>query len=214
MTGCGATTPGVANPAGTTASSSTSTAPTVPNSVPDSATTVQPPAESSTTEPEPTEPSPQERTSQEPTSQEPTSQGPSSQEQAPDEPTVLPTDLSGEVYGFIHAVDVAQSQMTFDKVDWFWGADAEQACAVDNVSDERRLDGWCSVYYFRNVNPKLRVVTVHPDVVITSLEGTTPVSDDLQTLADRTESTSGWFRPCRVIVTDGAVVAITQIYQP
>ena len=198
MTGCSTSTPGAANPAATTASSTSATAspsPTVPNSV----TVTQTPAEPSTTAPPSTELS---------------SQEPSSQEPRPSGPAVLPTDLSGEVYGFIRGVDVAQTQVTLDKVDWFWGADAEQACAVDSVSDEARLDGWCSVYYFRNVNPKLRVVSVSPDAAITTLEGTTPVSEDLQALADRAGTPGGEYHPYRINVTDGAIVALTQIYQP
>jgi hypothetical protein len=203
MTGCSTSTPGAATPAGTTASSTSGTAspsPTAPNSV----TVTQTPVESSTTAPP----------SSEPSSPEPSSQAPGSQEPRPTGPAVLPTDLSGEVYGFIRGVDVAQTQVTLDKVDWFWGADAEQACAVDSVSDEARLDGWCSVYYFRNVNPKLRVVSVSPDAAITTLEGTTPVSEDLQALADRAGTPGGEYHPYRIIVTDGAIVALTQIYQP
>ena len=125
-----------------------------------------------------------------------------------------PTDLNGQVYGFIRAVDVARSELTLDKVDWFTGADAEHACAVDGVPDQARLDGWCSVYYFRNVNPKLRVVAVSPDARITKLQGTTPTSEDLQTLAGRAGTPGGEYHPYRITVTDGAIVELTQIYQP
>jgi len=101
-----------------------------------------------------------------------------------------------------------------DKVDWFSGAAAEQACAEDAVPQDAHLDGWCSVYYYRNVNPMLRDVSVSPDAVITTLQGTTPVSDDLQTLADRAGSSGGDYHLYRSVVTDGAIVEITQIYQP
>ena len=223
MTGCSNSTPGEANPAATPPSS---TASSVSPSAPNSDTALPPPAASSTTPPAATEPGADAPSSQEPTFQEPSSheQEPSShepsshesssQQPAPTGPTVLPTDLSGEVYGFIRGVDVAQSQLTLDKVDWFRGADAEQACAVDGVPDGRRLDGWCSVYYYRNVNPKLRVVSVSPDAVITTLAGTTPVSEDLQSLADRVGSQAGEYHPYRITVTDGAIVELTQIYQP
>ncbi len=212
-TGCNTSTPGVASPAGTTSSSSSSTAApaapnSAPNSVPNSDTTTLPPTEP----PTPTEtPAP---SSPEPSSPEPSAQEPSAQEPVPAGPDVLPTDLSGEVYGFIRAVDVDQSQLTLDKVDWFSGAAAEQACAADAVPQDAHLDGWCSVYYYRNVNPKLRDVSVSPDAVITTLQGTTPVSDDLQTLADRAGSSGGDYHLYRSEVTDGAIVEITQIYQP
>ncbi len=132
----------------------------------------------------------------------------------PDGPDLRPTDLSGEVYGFIRAVDAIRSEITVDKVDWFAGADAEQACTVDNVPSESRTNGWCSIYYFRNVNPKLRVVSVSPDAAITTLQGTTPVSEGLQALADRAATPTGEYHPYRITVTDGAVVALTQLYEP
>ena len=66
----------------------------------------------------------------------------------------------------------------------------------------------------RNVNPKLRVVSVSPDAAITTLEGTTPVSEDLQALADRAGTPGGEYHPYRITVTDGAIAELTQIYQP
>ena len=193
MTGCSTSTPGTANPAAGTASPATASVSPSPTA-PDNVTMTPPPAESTTTPPSAPEPSPQ--------------------DPAPNGTAAQPTDLNGEVYGFIRGVDVARSELTLDKVDWFWGADAEHACAVDSVPDEAHLDGWCSVYYFRNVNPRLRVVSVSPNAAITTLEGTTPVSGDLQALADRTGTPGGEYHPYRIIVTDGAIVEITQIYQP
>jgi hypothetical protein len=203
MTGCSNPTPGVANPAGTTASSTSAAAPTVPNavpnSVPDSVATIQRPAESPTPAPESTEPS---------------SDEPGSQEPAPDEPAVLPTDLNGEVYGYVRAVDVDQSQLTLDKIDWFTGAAAEQACTEDAVPQEELLNGWCSIYYFRNVNPKLRVVSLSPDAVITTLDGNSPVSSTLARLADEAATDLGLYHPYRSVVANGAIVELTEMYQP
>lgn len=198
MTGCSTSTQEAANPAAATASSTSASA-SQSLTAPDSVTVTRPPADTTATPPSATEPS---------------SQEPSSQDAAPIGPAVQPTDLSGEVYGFIRAVDVARSELTLDKVDWFWGADAEQACAVDRVSDEALLNGWCSVYYFRNVNSKLRVVSVSPDAVMTILEPTTPVNEDLQALADHAGAPGGEYHPYRIIVKDGAIVELTQIYQP
>jgi|GEM_PF-1015593 len=214
MTGCSTPTPGVANPARTTASTTTSApSPTVPNStVPNSngpnSSALPPPAESAPTSPT-SQASPEESTSDGPNSQEPSSQQPGQTE-----PTVLPTDLSGEVYGFIRAVDVDQSQLTLDKIDWFTGAAAEQACTDDAVPQEEHLNGWCSIYYFRNVNPKLRVVSVSPDAVITTLEGNSPVGSTLATLADEAATDLGLYHPYRSVVANGAIVELTEIYQP
>lgn len=199
ITGCSTSTPGAATPAATTSSSTTAATNSVPNSVPDSVATDPPPAETSTIPPESTEPS-----SQEPSSQEPGQTG----------PTVLPTDLRGEVYGYIRAVDVDQWQLTLDKIDWFTGAAAEQACAEDAVPQEARLNEWCGMYYFRNVNPALRVVTVSPDAVITTLEGSNPVSSTLSTLAENAATGLGNYHPYRLVVTNGAIVELTEIYQP
>jgi len=204
VTGCSTSTPGTANPAGTTSSSTSATATTAPNPVPNSAPPALQQAETSTTAPESTEPS----------SQEPSSQEPSSQEPGPTGPAVLSTDLCGEVYGKIRAVDVDQSQLTLDKIDWFTGAAADQACTEDAVPQEAHLDGWCSVYYFRNVNPALRVVTVSPDAVITTLEGNNPVRSTLSTLAEKAATELGNYRPYRLVVTNGAIIELTEIYQP
>ncbi len=127
---------------------------------------------------------------------------------------VLPTDLSGVVYGFITAVDVPASQLTVDKVDWFTGAAAEQACVEDAVPPAARLNGWCSTYYFRNVNPALRVVTVVPQVAVTTLDGNVPVPGDLASLSVRLTTPTGSSRPYQLTVADGAVTGVTEVYQP
>ncbi len=229
MTGCGTATPGTANPAATASSTSASatastTAPPSasepssqePASQENSETPSQEPTSEESTSPKSTshEPTSHEPTSHEPTSHEPTSQVPTSDDPETNGPDVRPTDLSGEVYGFIRAVDLARSEITLDKVDWFAGTDAEQACRVDNVPPEEILNGWCSIYYFRNVNPKLRVVSVSTDAAITNLHGNIPVSGDLQELADRAAVPGGDYHLYRMTVNDGAIVDLTQIYQP
>ncbi len=203
MTGCSNSTPGVANPAVTTSSSTAASPSPTPPTPPSSVTTVPTPSISSA-QPTPAAPNSAQPSSPEPSSEEPTPRG----------PTALPTDLSGEVHGFIRAVDVQQSQITLDKIDWFTGAAAEQACAEDGVPEEAHLDGWCTVYYFRNVNPALRVVTVSPEAAITTFEGNNPVSSDFSTLADRAAMQMGNYRPYRMVVTDGAIVELSEIFQP
>ena len=195
MTGCNNSTPGEANPAATPSSSAAaSLSPAAPNP----GTTIPPAAESSTTPP---------------ASAEPGSEAPSSQEPAPTGPAVLPTDLSGQVYGYIRAVDIDQSQLTLDKIDWFTGAAARQACIEDGVPLDMG-DNWCTGYYFRNVNPALRVVTVSSGAAITTLEGSTPVAGDLTALANRIATLTGGSRPYRLVVTGGAITEVTEMYQP
>jgi len=134
----------------------------------------------------------------------------------PTGPAILPTDLAGVVYGFIKGVDVGAAQLTLDKVDWFTGDAAAQACDEDGVPKDGRVNRWCSMYYFRNVNPALRVVTVSPQVAIITLEGNSnvEVAGDLAALADRVTTPTGSSRPYRLTVTDGVVTDVAELYQP
>ena len=129
----------------------------------------------------------------------------------PTTPATPPTDLAGEVYGFITAVDVAKSQITLDKVDWFTGAAAQQACAADGVT--RTDNNWCTGYYYRNVNPALRVVAVSPGAAISTLDGSQDVPSDLSTVASRVGATGGT-SPYHLVVTDGAITDLREIYRP
>ena len=203
MTGCSSPTPGVATPAGTTASTTTSApSPSAPNSTGPNSTAVAPPAQSAPTAPT-SDASPEESSSDEPSSQEP----------GPTRPAVLPTDLSGEVYGYVRAVDVPQSQLTLDKIDWFTGAAARQACIEDGVPLDMG-DNWCTGYYFRNVNPALRVVTVSSDAFIRTLVGNNLISSTLSTLADEAATGPGRYLPYRLVVVNGAITEVTEIFQP
>ncbi|SDP18499.1 hypothetical protein SAMN04515671_3165 [Nakamurella panacisegetis] len=127
---------------------------------------------------------------------------------------VLPTDLKGVVYGYIKAVDVKASRLTLDKVDWFTGAAALKACEEDKVSHEAWVNGWCSKYYIRNVNPTLRVVSVSPHVSVTTLNGNGQVTGDLASLKRRIATVTGSGRTYRLTVHNGMVTTVTEIYSP
>lgn len=120
-----------------------------------------------------------------------------------------PTDMSGENFGFVTAVDVAASQITLDRITWFTGADAVQACADDGVT--ARENNWCTGYYYRNNNPALRVVSVSPQAKITTLDGSKSVPSDLATIAARIAAVKS---PYRLVVTNGTVTALEEIYLP
>ena len=127
-------------------------------------------------------------------------------------PALPPTDLSGEVHGFITAVDTAAGQITVDKVDWFTGAAAAQACAEDGITstDNNR----CSGYYYRNVNPMLRVVAVSPQAnIVTLTNGVNPAPSDLATLAGRVAATRGT-TIYDFTVNGGVVTDLREIYLP
>jgi hypothetical protein len=123
------------------------------------------------------------------------------------------TDLAGEVYGRIVAVDPAGSTITLDKYDWFVGDAAQQACAEDGVTEHD--NGWCTDYYFRNVNPMLRVLPVGPDASVSTLTDGSPdeVAGDLTTVQDRLSSSAS-SAVFRIVVTDGEVTSIREVYFP
>lgn len=122
-------------------------------------------------------------------------------------------DLAGEVYGRIVAVDPAGSTITLDKFDWFVGDAAQQACADDGVTEHD--NGWCTDYYYRNVNPMLRELPVGPGASISTLSGGSPdeVTGDLTTVQDRLSSPSS-SAVFRIVVTDGKVTSIREVYFP
>jgi hypothetical protein len=137
---------------------------------------------------------------------------PTTQPAAPPSGTAPATDLSGEVYGFVTAVDPARSELTLDKIDWFTGDAARQACAQDGVTstDNNRCIGW----YYRNNNPALRVVGVAPDATISTLNGgTRDMPGDLAAVAAQMAGTAG-HSPWRLMVTDGRVTDLQEIYLP
>lgn len=128
-------------------------------------------------------------------------------------PDTTGTDLAGEVYGRIVDVDHAASTITLDKYDWFTGPAAEQACAEDGVTEHD--NGWCTQYYFRNRNPMLRVLPVSSDAGISTLTDGSPAEapGDLGTVQQRLSSgdSTGVFR---IVVTDGQVTSMNELYFP
>ncbi|WP_130508840.1 hypothetical protein [Krasilnikovia cinnamomea] len=66
--------------------------------------------------------------------------------------------LTGTQHAFIKAADPAEHTITFDLVDWFEGKKAEAACKQDGVTET--ANDWCTGYYYRNNNTKLRTLPV------------------------------------------------------
>jgi hypothetical protein len=113
------------------------------------------------------------------------------------------------VYGFITAVDPARSELTLDKIDWFTGDAARQACAEDGVTDTS--NNWCTGYYWRNRNPALRTVVVGQNAVITVLDGSESVPGTLADVAGRIATTASTYR---LVVDDGQVTEMHENYAP
>lgn len=109
-------------------------------------------------------------------------------------------------------MDVANSHITLDKIDWFTGVAAQQACAEDG--ETRTDNNWCSGYYYRNVNPQLRVVAISPTASIRTLaDGTHSADSNLAAVADRVAKTYA-SNTYRLMVTDGLVTSLEEMYHP
>jgi hypothetical protein len=126
--------------------------------------------------------------------------------------SIPPTDLDGEVYGFIRGVNLPAAQITLDKIDWFTGAAAEQACAKDGI--QNASDNWCTGYYYRNENPALRLVAVGPQATIVTLTNrSSPITSDLATVAQRIDS-AGKGNTYRLVVAAGVISELQEMFRP
>ena len=121
------------------------------------------------------------------------------------------TDLDGTVHGIVTAVDPMQSLITLDKVDWFQGEAARAACTEDGVAIDPIA--WCNEYYFRNVNPALRVVPVAPGAVVSIAApgGRGQQPGDLAAVAAQIASGGDMFE---MVVAGGVVTELRQVYLP
>jgi hypothetical protein len=84
-------------------------------------------------------------------------------------PTSEPTNTQPAVLSdgrhpvLIKTVDPDRSAITGDVIQFYWGEDAAREAAKDHQESPPPND-----YYIRNLNPKLRTLTVTPDAVITT----------------------------------------------
>ena len=84
-------------------------------------------------------------------------------------PTSEPTNTQPVVLSdgrhpvLIKTVDPDGSAITGDVIQFYWGEDATREAAKDHQESPPPND-----YYIRNLNPKLRTLTVTPDAVITT----------------------------------------------
>lgn len=91
--------------------------------------------------------------------QAPASEATTTEAPDPAEETADPS-LAGTQYGYITGVDESARTLTFDKVEWFTGAAATQACEADGVIV--RDNEKCNDYYIRNNNELLRTAPISP----------------------------------------------------
>ena len=125
-----------------------------------------------------------------------------------------PTQPSGpvmEVYVLLTAVDTAlPGSVTYDQLDWFWSPDAARACAQDG---EIPVGAWCTDYYYRNLNTRLRTATLSPTTRITFDEiGAGPAAGTPAQLAAQVRRGVAYTYKLRIV--NGEVVELGQVYTP
>jgi hypothetical protein len=79
-------------------------------------------------------------------------------------PTGSGNPLSGTQFAFLTSSKLSTRQITYDLVEWYDGAQAVKACAEDG--EKAAENDYCTGYYIRNNNKKLRTLTVDPDAPI------------------------------------------------
>lgn len=70
----------------------------------------------------------------------------------------------GTQYAFLRSGNVSTQRVTYDLVYWFDGDQAVKACREDAVKPAE--NDYCTGWYIRNKNPKLRTLTLDPDAPI------------------------------------------------
>ena len=134
------------------------------------------------------------------------------------EPAPEATDLEdGRQPAFLTALDVDGRTVEVDVIQFLTGEDA-RAAYEEETGDP---GGPPNDYFIKNDNPRLRTLTVAPDVQVTVLgDDPTPVSVALSDLPERLAGTSapeeGYLSsyPFWLTVENGVVVAIAEQYVP
>jgi hypothetical protein len=122
-----------------------------------------------------------------------------------------PTGPSTEVYALITDVRNGPPEtVTYDEIQWFWGADAVKACAQDGVQSQTE---WCNDYYFRNANSRLRSASLAPGVTI-ALAGPDAqlAKASFDQLVDK--SSDGLRHFYTLDLVNGVVIEIREVYTP
>jgi hypothetical protein len=123
--------------------------------------------------------------------------------------------------GEVYAKDVTfdGTTMSYNQVQWFWYPQAEAACRADGVDLTQEHGIWCSDYYYRDQNPRIRRVPVRADCHYDVPSGAVgqgraapvPVTPEQFRKLIASERLSGYFR---FVVRDGAIVTASAVYMP
>ncbi|MBB4764997.1 hypothetical protein ACFQFC_12375 [Amorphoplanes digitatis] len=129
----------------------------------------------------------------------------------PGTPTDAADQLTGTQHAYLKAADTAKGTITFDLVEWFEGKAAANACKADGV--EPAENDWCTGWYIRNNNKKVRTYPVAPgaSLRIVGTTGTDLADADLKKFRATLLSTGRVFV---FTVKAGQITKADEIYTP
>ncbi|MEU4619975.1 hypothetical protein AB0G04_08335 [Actinoplanes sp. NPDC023801] len=115
-----------------------------------------------------------------------------------------PSAVTGPQYAVLKSTKPSTREITYDLVEWYEGKAAVKACAADG--EEPAENDWCTGYYVRNNNKKLRTVKVAADAKIRVVVNGEPKPAGLKTLD------SGML--FKFTIKNGQVVELEHIFLP
>jgi hypothetical protein len=119
--------------------------------------------------------------------------------------------LTGTQYAYLKSADTGKRTFTFDLVDWFQGKAAVAACKADGVAPAE--DDWCTGWYIRNKNTKLRTypVATGASLQVVGTTGAGTVAVDLKKFGSTLLETRRVFT---FTVKAGEITKAAEIYTP
>ena len=120
-------------------------------------------------------------------------------------------ELTGTQYAYLKSADTAKRTVTFDLVDWFQGKAAVAACKADG--EKPAENDWCTGWYVRNKNKKLRTfpVAAGASLQIVGATGSDSVTADLTKFRTTLLKTGRLFA---FAVKAGQITKAAEVYTP
>jgi hypothetical protein len=127
-------------------------------------------------------------------------------------PTTAADRLTGTQHAYLRSADTAKRTITFDLIEWYEGKAAVAACKADGEAPA--ANDWCTGWYIRNNNKKLRTYPVAAGATLRALGGATGtdlVAVDLETFRRTVLRTGPVFT---FTVTAGQITTAAEVYTP
>jgi hypothetical protein len=119
--------------------------------------------------------------------------------------------LTGTQYAYLKSADTGKRTVTFDLVDWFQGKAAVAACKADGEAPAE--NDWCTGWYVRNKNKKLRTYPVATGASL-QIVGTTGADTVVVDLAKFRTTLLATGRLFAFTVKAGQITKAAEIYTP